>query len=352
MKYLFALVSLISLKTFSQVPSHGAYGLFPQGSIRVIGMGGAFAALSDDASGMLFNPAGLPHSEWKYDFGASSSRINNEEGSTDFTLNQDYNAQFYAAAAKFGKNIVLAAGLSSPFELKENSDAIDKELVLISADLALAFKMGKFSFGVTGHYEQASLKFRNDNFNTPLAEQENTVFYPTIGLSYRGNRAGIGVSHTLERVHDIDESVNSSNSQSFWFRDVEIPSKTTIGVYYQTNKKVLLVLDLDIVDAPENSFLAGSGTDGANTGLLLLEKQQIVIHGGLEYLFLSNRKTEVRMQAGGYQEPARFAGGESRNHLTLGLEVRFGPLQLGVSYDQARDFQNTAASFSLSLGHI
>ena len=112
-----------------------------------------------------------------------------------------------------------------------------------------------------------------------------------------------------------------------------------------------MVADVDIVDAPENSIVPNTGS-ASSSGTVLLEEKKTILHGGLEYLFLSNKKTEVRMQVGGYQEPARIDTVEDRFHLTMGLEVRFGPAVLGVAYDQAKNFQNTAASFSLSLGNI
>ncbi|PCI28397.1 hypothetical protein COB52_03705 [Candidatus Kaiserbacteria bacterium] len=346
-----------SAQSQAQTAAHGAYTLFPQGSIRVIGMGGAFAALSDDASGMLFNPAGMAQGKWKYDFGAATIQVDNiigadSEAVTD--INQKYTVQFYTAAAKVSKNVVIGIGYSSPFKLEAGNvdSSFQQELSLQSLDLSLSVSFGKISLGATGHYEQSTLRFRDDTVSIALIEEKNTIIYPTLGVSFREKKGGFGISYVPKRTHDIDESVNSANFGSFWFRDVQIPGKVTVGAFFYARENLLIVVDLDLVEAPDNAIVAGTGTNSAADGTALLEQKRSVLHGGIEYLFLKNSSAEVRMLAGGYEEPTLIEGDKTRLHLTLGLEVRLGPVVLGVSYDQAKNFQNTAAGLSLSLGDI
>lgn len=347
---LFSILLTFSQQALSQQLSHGAYGLFPLGSIRVIGMGGAFAALSNDASGIHFNPAGLAHGNWKYDVGGSSSRIDNRESGNagEATGNGlPYSSQFYSAAMKLSKNFVFGLGLSSPYDLEVGGED-GHALNVLSGDLLLAYRLGSFSFGVTGHYEKASLKFTE----TQSFEEESTIYYPTLGFNYRKDKFGLGVAYTPERTHDIDENANNQLTNQVWFRDVVIPAKLTVGLFYQYSKNLIFVVDVDQIDAPKDSIFVGTGVSGDASGERLLEEKKLIIHGGGEYTLIQSKKTEVRMQFGGYQEPSRLASSEERAHLTLGAEVRFGPVTLGVTYDQAKGFQNTAASFGLSLGSI
>ena len=59
--------------------AYGAYGFFPQSSSRVLSMGGAFTALSDDASAIIYNPAGLVQARWSIDISGDQNKIVNKD---------------------------------------------------------------------------------------------------------------------------------------------------------------------------------------------------------------------------------------------------------------------------------
>ncbi len=66
---------------------------------------------------------------------------------------------------------------------------------------------------------------------------------------------------------------------------------------------------------------------------------------------MDSAKSDATLRLGGYTEPSRIAM-TSRNHFTVGLDVRFGPVVLSVAYDQAADFTNTAQGFTLRYGDL
>ena len=246
MKKLLFLALLSSFPAAAQTFSYGAYGLFPLGSIRVIGMGGAFAALSDDASGMLFNPAGMSHAKWRYDVGASSSRVDNQEfsellGST--VTVQKFSTEFYSAAVRIGKSTVFGLGFFSPFESTSEGGSTtfvkSEEISLQSMVLSLSTKIAGLSFGVTGHYETAKLAIRDDANSIPLTEVENTLIYPVYGISYRGKKMGLGASYSQGRTHSIDQTANTTYS-TFFFRDVAIPRQAHYWSFLPTQKEPAL----------------------------------------------------------------------------------------------------------------
>ena len=111
-------------------------------------------------------------------------------------------------------------------------------------------------------------------------------------------------------------------------------------------------MDWDKFSKVENGVYSGGGEYGTGTGVAILEKEQTVLHGGIEYKAVRSKTTDIYLRAGGYQEPARLEESKSRTHYTLGLEVRFGPAVLSVAFDQAENFNNTAQGFSLAIGAL
>ncbi|MGE3759185.1 MAG: hypothetical protein AB7H97_15585, partial [Pseudobdellovibrionaceae bacterium] len=66
---IFILISLLwvedrALAQSSSKSYYGTYSHAPQGSTRAMALGGAYTGLSDDASGIIYNPAGLAFGKW------------------------------------------------------------------------------------------------------------------------------------------------------------------------------------------------------------------------------------------------------------------------------------------------
>ena len=101
----------------AQQNPYGAYSLSPQGSTRILGMGGGFAAISDDASGIFANPPGLAMSRWRWDFASGSNQILNKEADITGDGERDglpYLYQFSALSARFS-NWAFAVGTATPY---------------------------------------------------------------------------------------------------------------------------------------------------------------------------------------------------------------------------------------------
>jgi hypothetical protein len=109
---------------------------------------------------------------------------------------------------------------------------------------------------------------------------------------------------------------------------------------------VLLSAQVDLVGpAPGAVALDGAlllSPEAAPSG----ERASVVLRAGAEWEALAER---LRTRGGAYLEPSR-TGASPRPHATFGLDVRvpfpWRDLQLGLSGDLARRFQNV----SLSLG--
>ena len=355
-----AVVSLISFKSWSQTYDYAAYGLFPQGSSRAMGMGWAYTAVSDDAGGIIFNPAGLGVGRWKADFGGTNNHIDNRE--YDVTGNGGgfglpYTFIFYGGAVRFG-TWVLGAGYNSPYNMDYKDESIGKEqkLSITSLDVVLAKSFAKvFSVGVTGHAETVNLKYYYVS-GTINDDKETTVKgnYFTVGALFKQPKISLGISYSSSQYFDVDENLNTGLTFGrVWFRDVSIPSKVSIGVKYEAKSDFIIAVDLDKYSVlKKEAIFPGTGDDGDTFATTILDKDYQVIHGGLEWYLSKSSESEVIWRLGAYNEPTRFLNGSDRSHFTMGLEVRFGPAILSVAYDTAKDFKNSSAGFSLSFGNI
>ena len=342
-------------QTSSEV--YGIYNLFPQGSSRSMAMGGAYAALSDDPTGVIANPAGIVFNDSKIDLSGTFNRVTNREAKTDTRVDEAQPFDYFQYALSLGwKGWAVALGWSQPFHLETDDGFYENsEINVQSGDVALAKKFGKyFSLGVSYHYELFEHTFENRDpfFLSPKTTVETQGGYVRAGVNYRSKKGGVGVVWVQERVYDIDESVNNQLTNHSPFRDGVSPQKVTVGIYANVTNKLMFTLDMDTISEVQQGVYAGSGFDGTGTGVNILPKEQTVLHGGIEYEAVKSRSNEVYIRAGGYQEPARLEDAKARTHYTLGLEARFGPAVLSVSFDQSENFNNTSQGFSLAFGSL
>lgn len=325
-------------------------------------MGGAFASLSDDVTGIIFNPAGLAFGNWKFDAGGTNNRVDNREADITGTgegYGVPYNFVFYAAAARLG-NWVIGAGISSPYTLKQDFNTYSSfsttvqsfSLQILSTDVMVARRFGEFlSIGIAGHNE--TLKESYDSSTTGHFEDSSTNNYFNGGISYRTKTYGLGIAFTPERKLSINTAMNNNISPNVFFRDVVIPQKTTLGGFYRLSEKILTSIDIDFVGSVKNAIYVGTGVNSYAPEIYLDSESHTIIHGGFEWTLVNQREATVIWRAGAYHEPSRLATSRrDRDHYTLGLEVHFGPAVLGVAFDQATDFNNTSQGFSISVGSI
>jgi hypothetical protein len=339
----------------SGATAYETFSLFPQGSNRAMGLGGAYTALSDDIAGLGYNPSGLAFGNWKVDAGGTNNRVNNREidlAGDGTGYPSAYNFILYGVGARLGE-WAIALGVSTPYESDQEFGSFSTKVQITSLDVLLARKFGEnFSVGISGHGQ--TLKENYSELAGGQYEEQASQNTYTAGVTYRTKELGIGVSYTPAVRFTIDSTKNSQlKNSAVFFRDGVVPAKTAYGMFYNFTDRFMITADADSYDGAKNTIYTGSGVTGFDAPIDLDSGSHIVVHGGFEWKLVQSKETTLTWRAGAYHEPNRKASnGRSREHLTLGLEVRFGPAVLGVAFDQATDFNNTAQGFSISFGAI
>ncbi|MGE3760416.1 MAG: hypothetical protein AB7H97_21810, partial [Pseudobdellovibrionaceae bacterium] len=272
-----------------------------------------------------------------------------------------YQFQFRGLAAKWN-SLAIAFGQSSPYSANihgPNYNNTEAQLEIKSLNYSLAYQVTKnFSVGAT--YKDLS-KYQNYSsfFGTDVYE-EDTVKRTSysVGVSYRpDNKIGFGLSYSPKVVFESDTLKNVNigyldwQVNDGWFRGAIIPEKVSFGGFFKSSDRFMYIADLDYVRPPDDMVYVESPFDG---NLLSNEKIKtfpvVVVHGGIEYTVLKEKKRNVIWRAGGYREPARVVGGTDRLHLTMGVEVSLGPIVIAAAMDESNDFTNSTQSIGFSLG--
>jgi len=345
----------------AQTTYYGTYSYAPQGSARAMALGGAYAGLSDDATGLVYNPAGLSHGTWKFDLGNTSNTTMDREAdiNNDNTLDGViFHFDFLALAIRLG-SFTLAAGQSSPYstEIYAKSSLFQRAgISILNSDYSLSYLLTtNFSIGVTHHYSTLKENYLtyNDNYFTSKHQGE----YSSYGISYRANKdMGFGISYTPKTIIDVPASedqvlLNGFPSTLNWFKGIALPERYTFGGFFKGSSDLMYIADLDFIHAVENSVLVESPFDNqGNSNFEVKSKLVQIPHGGIEYTVFSQAKKSFIWRIGSYKEPARVVGGKDRFHFTMGVELRLGPLVVSSSMDETTGFSNSSQSISLVFG--
>lgn len=344
------LLPLLSAHCFAQTrTAFGTYGLYPQGSTRVLAMGGAFAASSDDASGIFINPAGSAFSKDQFDIANGENRVINKEEDWDGDSRPDglpYFTRYTSGFIRIG-SLAIGGGISSPYELDYDNGGLASQsfhINLTNSFATVAWRIFKsLSIGVILFDEKVEYKIVDKTTDSKTTSEDMLKYYG-YGLVFQPSpRVSIGLSHIPRRRYTIDESLNSTTFTQ-WFYDALIPSKTTFGISFLVNTKLKWSIDADIFGKPDDevripgSFLLGD---------TFKKKSFMVPHGGFEYFVVRHKHMEFVWRGGGYNEPARIENLNSRWHFTMGVEYRMSAFSFSAAYDQAADFSSTARSISL-----
>ena len=345
----------------SQTQYYGTYSHAPQGSTRAMGLGGAYAGLSDDASGLVYNPAGLTHGEWNFDIGSTSNTTLNREADINNDNTDDgviFRFDFLALALRW-ERLALALGQSSPYSTEiysKNSLFQRAGINILNTDYTVAFLVTKnLSLGVTQH----NVKLTEDylTYGEQLYQHQEVGQYRTYGISYRPEKKiGFGLSYTPKTTIEVPASANnvSYNGNPYtitWFKGVTLPERYTFGGFFKASDDLMYIADLDFIHPAENLVLVESPFDGSNFANQEVKPQLVQIpHGGVEYKVFSQAKKSFIWRLGSYKEPARVVGGKDRFHFTMGVELHLGPLVVSVSMDETSGFSNTSQSVSFVFG--
>lgn len=360
--YFFFVTQTSEAQTTSNKKYYGTYTHTPQGSTRAMGIGGAYTGLSDDATGIVYNPAGMAFGNWTFDVGSTLNLNINKE----IDVNNDNKAdsvplkfQFMSAAAHLGP-IAFAAGQSSPFAAEIYGTNYDKSkaiLKITNTDLLLASQLSNnLALGVSYHQSVLYADYKNYTYS---ATNEVKGTYYTAGLAYRPERdLGFGISYTPEHKFEVDPSVNqqigytSSNQDYGWFRGVITPERFTLGGFYRASDQLTYAADLDVIKPVENAVFVVNPFSGWSYDYNEDIKNQLVQipHGGIEYIVLHEKTRTFIWRVGGYREPPRSAAGLDRMHITMGVELRLGPLVISASMDECSGFTNSSQTTKFVLG--
>jgi len=340
---------------------YGAYSLFSQGSGRVMGMGGVYAATIDDATGVEYNPATTALAKWRVDLGATNNRVDNHDPSSQtysdsqiyLSQTQPYSYLFYTGAARLGP-LVVGAGYSTPYQFiysttSQFSPGVDASIKVTSFDAMIAARLREnFGIGVTGHFEKLSESIKQ--YDQGPVEASGTAQSFSVGALYRTAKGGLGIVYFQGHRIALDSEVVNPTSLATWFRDVTIPALTTVGGFYRFNEHFIAGVDVDHFEIPTDAVDAISGLEMSDVPLSTGAKD--IVHAGLEWQLIKEKDLNIVLRGGFYTEPGRILNSQSRLHRAYGLMVRFGPATLTVSFDQAAGFNNTTQGFSLALGEI
>ena len=351
------LIGLLNSPLAHAYSPYGGFNFYTVGDGRVLGMGGTFVALTDGAAGATQNPAGPALGKWSFDVGAANNRIDDEPTSTatigSFNPNSQapFSYQSFSIAAQVGF-LAFGAGYSTPFRYEYAFNGTeDASLRISSIDAFVAARLtDAISIGVSGHSQTLAEHFESGSgFNDDRKAQTMNA---TVGVAYKGQRYGFGATYTPGYKFDITEAPEPTISNASWFRAVQIPDLSVVGGFYRLTDKFLIALDVANYSVPTGLVAPASGISDGSIDTPLKDGATSIIRGGFEWTVANDKKTEIRIRGGAYNEPVLDATTAERLHTTFGLLVRFGPAVLEVSFDQGKGFTNTSQGFSVSIGSI
>jgi Outer membrane protein transport protein (OMPP1/FadL/TodX) len=363
------IVSIILLLLTSPVLAedyYGAYGLFPQGSTRVMAMGGAFVALSDDMAGSQYNSAGLVMTPWWGDLGGNTNVVYNLETDLNGDGKKDgipYAYANYAAAIHTGK-WAFGLGVSSPYvvdlEFKVPNAGFEDtrrlKLAVLSVNFPVAYRINEeWAVGIVLHSQAVSETYKKTSTNpatTPLnIEAAKTAGGTSYGVVWRPNTTwGLGFAGTPTQTFHLDATaLNAQGDGVNWFRSVKIPGKAIFGGMYRPNPQWTFLMDLSAYEGINDAVYVGSELIAGYPRVEVDPSPKSVLHGGAEWHFVASDMWDCYFRFGGYSEPARLKNSYSRSHTTMGFEARFWALTFSVSLDAAPEFLNYAGGFGISL---
>lgn len=354
---------------------YGAYSFFPQGSDRAMALGGASVALIDDASAIVFNPAGAAigptgpaKNQWRANIGTTNNSIDHQElgynfpdtyGTYETKYDSPYSYFFYAGAVRLG-SWVIGAAYSSPYfyEFKDINSLSRREISrfevkLRSIDYMVAYQISPdLSVGFAGHNETLREFYNNTSLPAPIpAGFESTASnqYFSGGVMFRHGWYGIGASYSQRREFKVDTSANTilSTYNTTPFRDVVIPARTTVGIFVRPIDRLMVSVDSEFIERLDKQAVYVSA---ATTSTELLKQEAVtLLRGGVEADVIKDKDYDLTLRAGGYNEPTRFENGRARLHYTYGATLRLWLVVLSYGADQAEKFSNSAYSASVKL---
>lgn len=344
---IFSLFLFLSKNSFAS--SYGAYGHYSLGSSRVLGLAGAYTALSEDSNAFILNPAGTGFAKWSYNLDGATNILTNDELNIDNNgvgKSQTQNLSLIGAHYK-NKIFSVGIGIIQPYAvgLINNFSSTEKKLSIKDTALNLSHcPISNLCLGVNiieSKARQSATSFLEES------EQEQTLFSYKYGIAFRFSEdVGLGYSYMAKSFWDF------SNPKSNYFNSVIIPEKNSFGFFYNLkDQKTKIVFDIETYKSPGVYTYVFESNEYSNL-VSIADKEVSIFRLGAEQLLLKRNKTSVTWRIGYYREPSRIEASLDRNHFTLGLEVHIGPAILQAAMDQAKSFNNVSQSLSVLVDNL
>ncbi len=336
--------------------TYGAYRTFAQGSARSISMGGAFAAVENDASSIWIIPAMIPLTNSSIDVvltqGQSFSTEPTPQSNVETTFRSGYST--FSMSYTFDNQASLAIGTGTPFsEGPDNPAFANSALTIAETRILAGFKFTK-DFAIAPLLILRSVSEKYYGFKDPSGG--------TVGNEQATNSADMGISlawKTTERTimclgWEPTRVYSLSNPPTIspvgnGIAPVKIPSITRYGLALKIPEiKTLITTQLDWwTNTNDLSAFIDSQYQGVQT--LSKNSSLLVPRLGLQHQFVDRFWVNAWIRTGVYVEQPRVEQHRAREHWTLGVESKIWILDFTFGYDSAPGYANTSASLGISL---
>ena len=368
------------------------------GSVRVVGLGGAYVAVAEGTDGVLYNPAALANryrysrDYWDWDFSFDFLNLVGEDANTDFF--NDGLSRREAEKTSFSKFTALILGLSfiiddlgvgviargQQFEVGESATENPVRMSATEFKIGLATSLFDEELIIGATARGASLQM--EDLADPAGEPVAVFSGGTVELGLLWKPAHlplrVGVVGRGPVRSDRDATSGKEEDVERLLLDIDlprparmlVPSELSFGLAWafgplgpvfnegrliQTERAwgrwLLATSDLVItpaVEDPDGLRVIGLSAWVQRADLEPVSGATVSPRGGVEANVCPRR---IRARAGTYWEPARYEGVDGRIHGTAGFDLRLFELfesmwRLSTVIDAADGYTNWA----LSLG--
>lgn len=231
---------------------------------RAIGLGGAFTAISDDASGVYYNPAGLGFALNNDISGSANARFTKETTFKEVVPGTDYVEKSEGSVAPFVGGLQkldnIASGLVFAFALYNTNN----ELINQNDQIDITN-----SSGVTTLFFDRKVQYKSEDFNVG------------VGLGYRiSNDSSVGLSITMASAYElyqdyqfVGQIASSSSNLLFSYRNQNIRNELNatgveVGFGFQANIVTGLVAGISV---KSGSMLTQTYTQNQNVTQTIID---------------------------------------------------------------------------------
>jgi len=337
---------------------------------RAEGFGGAFIGIADDATAIVWNPAGLGQLERAEVTAVGRYIIENSEFTSlipgdlySVSNNQShFNFNFASLAVPFTvgtTNIVLAAAYQSQLDFYAKSTDINKNETettgaattvtpgvairfgsIFSIGAAANFWMGSYDYSMkstTGDIQEVNPTFSGLNFGAG-------AFLDFGGLSHPiPLKLGVAVKTPFTLKADVDYSINASPGEATF--DVEMPLMIGAGASVQIGQNLTLAVDYEMRQFKDKKYTT-TEAGYSESGLLSESNEDLnQVRIGAEYLFVMKGGV-IPLRAGFRTVPTVYA---NYNWNRTTTEYEPADQVSGIGYSAGTGF--ISSSFALDFAY-